>query len=273
MYRSVDTSMWFDDKFQSLQPLSRYLFVYLLTNPHQHMSGICYLPKPLMALETGLPETKIYTLYDTLCDTMAGVGFVKYDSKYSICWVIKFLKHQGSGPRVFKGCATHIQTLHNSYLIKEFLDYYPAVKKLVPDRVYQRVSHTMAENGLQDKDKDLNPNPLNSSSVVLKDFFLSPEMVLRFWNEMNLVPCKKMGSPLHRKMEILIKMHPEKEWWMDLFVRISNSDFLSGRSKDWSATLDWALGPKNLAKIEQGNYDNRKSTSGADAMKEAFLKS
>ena len=41
------------------------------------------------------------------------------------------------------------------------------------------------------------------------------------------------------------------------FDMIAESDFLSGRSTDWNATFDWAIGKGNFAKIIEGNYANR----------------
>ena len=35
------------------------------------------------------------------------------------------------------------------------------------------------------------------------------------------------------------------------------SDFLAGRSKDWTANFDWCWKPKNLTKIIEGQYVNK----------------
>lgn len=46
-----------------------------------------------------------------------------------------------------------------------------------------------------------------------------------------------------------------------LFHRVEASDFLTGRSGGWQAGFDWILRPANLAKILEGNYDNRKPSA------------
>jgi len=38
------------------------------------------------------------------------------------------------------------------------------------------------------------------------------------------------------------------------FKLVAESDYLSGRKKDWKATFDWILIPKNFIKILEGNY-------------------
>jgi hypothetical protein len=49
--------------------------------------------------------------------------------------------------------------------------------------------------------------------------------------------------------------------WDAFLSRVEASDFLTGRKKDWRATFDWILKPANFAKIQEGNYDNRKGAA------------
>ncbi len=48
-----------------------------------------------------------------------------------------------------------------------------------------------------------------------------------------------------------------------VFKKTSESDFLTGKSKDWSANFDWIMKSSNFIKILEGNYDNRQG--GQDA--------
>ena len=54
MYRTICCELWTDPKVQSLSVPSTYLFLYLITNTHSHLSGLYYLPIPVMQLETRL---------------------------------------------------------------------------------------------------------------------------------------------------------------------------------------------------------------------------
>ncbi len=48
-----------------------------------------------------------------------------------------------------------------------------------------------------------------------------------------------------------------------LFAKVEASDFLTGRSGNWSGCgFDWILKPANLTKILEGNYDNRTTGTG-----------
>ena len=103
------------------------------------------------------------------------------------------------------------------------------------------------------------PSSLNSLSPT--NFLIKSDEIVELWNGCGLSECKKLTVPLKKKLDMMIKHHPDKDWWVALFDRVQQSDFLAGRAKDFSATLDWILGPKNFAKLEQGNYDNRQTAS------------
>lgn len=46
----------------------------------------------------------------------------------------------------------------------------------------------------------------------------------------------------------------------ELFRKAEASDFMRGKNKrDWAATFDWMLKDSNMAKILEGNFDNRRS--------------
>jgi hypothetical protein len=49
------------------------------------------------------------------------------------------------------------------------------------------------------------------------------------------------------------------EWWRQYFVRIRGSDFLMGRTDNgFVCNLEWLIRPKNMPKVLEGNYANRK---------------
>lgn len=54
--RLVNTKFWSDGFIVNLDPLERYLFLYLLTNEHTEICGVYELPMAVMVRETGIPE-------------------------------------------------------------------------------------------------------------------------------------------------------------------------------------------------------------------------
>jgi hypothetical protein len=85
------------------------------------------------------------------------------------------------------------------------------------------------------------------------------ESVVNLWNQIpGVVKSKAVVGPIRKRLLSRINEHPDILWWTTYFDKIKDSEFLTGRSKtDFAATLDWVLGPKNMAKILNGNYDGR----------------
>ncbi|HEX7113737.1 MAG TPA: hypothetical protein VF193_01285 [Steroidobacter sp.] len=47
------------------------------------------------------------------------------------------------------------------------------------------------------------------------------------------------------------------DYWIRVFRKVSDSDFLMGRKTDWRCPgLEWLLEPKNFTKLIEGAYDN-----------------
>src|SRR4030065_351306 len=159
-YKNIHEKFWTDIALRRLSIEDKYLFFYLITNPHAHLSGIYYIPDNIISTETGLSPEKIRrsikklsniktlgTLFDRVSessdrvlespDTLSGglnrvleslkETFLLYDEFYSIIWVKNCLRYQLSGKlsaQQVKAVNNHLATLQPSYLIKLFLSYY-----------------------------------------------------------------------------------------------------------------------------------------------------
>lgn len=88
------------------------------------------------------------------------------------------------------------------------------------------------------------------------------ETIMGLWNQIpGVVKSKEITGPIRKRLLARLKEYPDLVWWTTYFDRIQDSLFLTGRKTDFAATLDWVLGPKNMAKILNGNYDTRHSSS------------
>jgi len=56
----------------------------------------------------------------------------------------------------------------------------------------------------------------------------------------------------------------------DVFKKVAESDFLSGRKSDWKASFDWIMNPTNFVKILEDNYKNNKNGTGEKSNAELF---
>ncbi len=143
MYRTIDAAFWTDPKVRRLNSSGKLLLLYLITNPHTHVSGIYYLPRVLMERETGIPHKTV----DTLCDRVSKLGICEFDSDKDVVWVKNMMRFQGRGEKNTRSAAHHImEDLHYSVLIAHFLEFYPEVKKMVPDSVSDRVSDRVSSS-------------------------------------------------------------------------------------------------------------------------------
>lgn len=85
--RLISTRFWNDGWVRKLNPLDRYLFLYLLTNEHTNIAGVYELPLSTMAYECGIDERD---LEKTMLERMQPKAY------YASGWVIltNFVKHQ-----------------------------------------------------------------------------------------------------------------------------------------------------------------------------------
>lgn len=154
VYRTVNTSFWTDPKIRSLGHEGKLLMLYLVTCPHTNVAGIYYVPEIVVMHETGLKKTAL----DTLWDRVSRLGLARRDHENEVVWVVNMMKYQGRGGKVYAAAANALLNLHNSPLVKEFLQRYPNVEPIYADKVSHRVSMghlDQSDFGNPDMDSDM----------------------------------------------------------------------------------------------------------------------
>ncbi len=162
MYRTLCTHLWTDKKIQRLSIQGKCLFVYLITNPHTHLSGIYYLPKELVSKETGIAPAQIAALFRSFAADHLKLAY--FDDETSTVFVVNMFSYQGKGAKNEKCAANHITTLHESYCINLFLERYPTVKQFCSDTLLDTLS-----------DRDTDPSKRCPSVPVLLSSLSSSE--------------------------------------------------------------------------------------------------
>jgi len=127
-YRTIDTRFWTDPKVRALSDEAKLVFIYLITNPHTHASGIYYLPRMFISHETGLSATKVSNALDTLSKGHLAL----YDDTVEGIWVVNMLRYQGRGPKIKAAAESQLATFHKSFLVAEFLSHYEDLDLSVP---------------------------------------------------------------------------------------------------------------------------------------------
>lgn len=116
--RYINTKFWSDSFIVELNPLERYLFIYLLTNEHTNISGVYELPIRTMAFETGLDVEMLPKMIDKF------VGRVHYIDGW-LC-LKNFTKHQSTtSKKVQEGIEICFKEIP-SYIVDKLIGYgYP----------------------------------------------------------------------------------------------------------------------------------------------------
>lgn len=123
--RTINSRFWTDRRVLKMPAEGRLLFLYLVTNPQSHLSGIYIQPRMMISYQTGLEVAKV----DSMCDLLTEMGLCKFDKEVDIIWVVRMAKYQMLGPKMQRAAAKQLLTLHDSPLINEFLETYPQVKR------------------------------------------------------------------------------------------------------------------------------------------------
>jgi hypothetical protein len=136
MYRAIDTSIYSDPKIVKLDPNSKLIFLYLITNSHAHLCGLYPITQVIISNETGLNLSQVKKSlevlsiplrypFDTPSMPLIGDFLIKYDYAFNMVYVRNMLKYQGSGKNIKVCVEKHLKTLHKCPLINDLVNNYP----------------------------------------------------------------------------------------------------------------------------------------------------
>ena len=119
---------------------------------------------------------------------------------------------------------------------------------------------------LKEKKKTLSSGEPDEESVsrepsVPTQGMTTMEDLLQGWRDMCVpegLPAKRIVTDvLKGKMKARLKEHPTEAFWQTVFDHLCASDFLTGRTTGWRASLDWLMkNTENCVKVYEGGYDN-----------------
>jgi uncharacterized protein YdaU (DUF1376 family) len=86
------------------------------------------------------------------------------------------------------------------------------------------------------------------------------------WNllaaEVGLAQVQILSETRRRALPLRLKEIGGLVGWYAMCDKIRASPFLTGQSSSWKCSFDWVINPKNLIKIMEGNYDDKKAQPG-----------
>lgn len=136
--RIINTKFWNDNFIVELDPLERYLFIYLLTNEHTNICGIYELPLRVMAFESGLDKEMLNKMLPRLAEKI----------NYLDGWVCirNFMKHQAtSSMKVQTGIEVELQKIPLEILDK-LIEYRYPINRVSNHIIYSNTNSNTNSN-------------------------------------------------------------------------------------------------------------------------------
>ena len=232
MYRQIDCKLWTDPKVRELNSNGKLLFLYFLTHTHSHFSGIYYIPMTTICHETAIKRDGVEKGIRSLLD----VSLTQYDPVNEIVWVCNMLTYNGVSKNILLGVANHLETLHNTPLIHDFLKHYEslAIPHRHPietpswggDHTKHKIQDTIDKIQKKEKDSFDPAGPEVRLSNLLKELMLenTPDAII-----------KTNNWPKH--IDLMIRLDKRKPEDIEKIIRWCQNDHGDGKWSGWAANI------------------------------------
>lgn len=156
-YRQVHTQIWKDEWIIDLEPLERYLFIYLFTNELSSISGIFKLPIKVIENETGLDRDFI----ETSLAKFEQAKKVAYGD--GVIWIVNMGKwHSNASPTTKKRVSADVEKIPECQ-VKTRYRYYSETGIYSIDTVSIPIHLIKSLNKDKDEDEDKDEYETNAS--------------------------------------------------------------------------------------------------------------
>ncbi|MBT9167753.1 MAG: hypothetical protein DDT19_01093 [Syntrophomonadaceae bacterium] len=123
---------------------------------------------------------------------------------------------------------------------------------------YALKERKVKESKVKERKEDLYLSPTALSKATPYDDIIS----IFHQATPSLPRIQKLTDKRKKAIRACWRASPEIEVFKTLFKKAEASDFISGRSGQWTAcSLDWLMIESNMLKVLEGNYDNRNSST------------
>lgn len=89
-YYKLSPDFWRDEKTSGWDDDARLCALYVLTSPHRTTEGLFYMPRSYAIGDLGWQAKRFNKAFDRLIAD----GFIEYDDKASVCWIVKAMDYQ-----------------------------------------------------------------------------------------------------------------------------------------------------------------------------------
>ncbi len=122
-YGKLAPYLWNDQKFRTLTPFQKLIFLYLLSNPYRNLIGLYFLDPRHASQDLDMPLQDFLSDIRSVCNT----GMTDFDEEHNLVLIRNKLKHDPiTNPNQKKAALALFKTIivqsHNSLLCKTFLE-------------------------------------------------------------------------------------------------------------------------------------------------------
>lgn len=264
--RVVSTGFWTDRKLEDFSPEDRLFMLWLLTNPATSQLGIYEISIKQAATELGYSRDSVKVMLDRFSRVY---GIIIWSEDTGEVAVKNYLRHSIiKGGKPVEDCLMKdIKAVANKDLVRQVFrhlrkydDLNETVSKIVS--IYLKNDNENDYENENDNDNDDSyPESYHDSSNPPADVRKSYdyEGVRELYNTIckSFPKCTKLSDARKKAIRGRFSAGYSMEDFRNLFEKAEKSDFLTGRSSSWSASFDWLIKDANMAKVLDGNYDNK----------------
>ena len=265
--RVVSTDFWTDRKLEDLSPEDRLFMLWLLTNPKTTQLGIYEISIKTAASELGWSREVVKVMLDRFCRVYKLIFWSEETGEVAIKNYLRHSIVKGGKPvedcirKEIKAVSDKSLVLRVFKHLQKYDDLNETVSKIIS--LYLR-NDNENENENENENDDSYPESShdsseeNSSGNVRISF--DYEGVRELYNTIckSFPKCTKLSEARKKAIRGRFSAGYTLDDFKILFEKAEKSDFLTGRSGNWSACFDWLIKDANMAKVLDGNYDNHK---------------
>lgn len=237
IYRKVNINFWSDEKIiDDFTPEDRYFMLYLMTNPQTNQIGCYHITIKQMEFETGYNKETIIKLIARFEKILK---VIKYSEETKEILILNWHKYNWSNsPKVLACINKEFKTIKN----KEF--------RYCIDTLFKQYEYSI-HTETQEEEKEKEEEKENICEQI--------QQVYEMYNKIcvNLPTASKLNEDRKKKIKERLK-HITISDFKKIFTISNKSDFLTGKTSNWKANLDWLIkNDKNYLKVLEGNYNNK----------------
>ena len=280
--RIVDTSFWTDGKVDDFSPEDKYFMLYLLTNPFSTQLGIYEFSIKQVAFQLGYSMDAVKVLIDRFENKY---GVIVYSPNTNEIAIKNFLRHsiiKGGAP--VRDCLIkEMKGVKNKELIARVFAHIKGCEKL-NETVKNIIAEYEEKNGAlyysnekQNDNDNENDNEVSYHDSHNESFPVSFEppkkidktdyqQIVDLYNSICVSFPSVRSLSEARKKAIKARLNTYTiEDFKQCFENAEASSFLKGgNDRNWSATFDWLIKDSNMAKVLDGNFnDKQQNHSGS----------